>query len=189
MTSRNRSIPINLSVVIATLFLLTCTYKNGVIEPLYVPSITFTGNFAYGSSTAGTPETLAGTFAYPNRCYSQGDTVFMYFYSHDYALSQLSEGKLITFQLYRTDSNYIVTGDGIFHCVDYSTGQSTSSYYVTLADTNGRSFGFHMKAESFSHQAGGKIDLTEIAVNPEVLASGLSMTISKGEIHGNVQPK
>ena len=180
---------LKLSLVIIVPVLLTCTFKNGAFGPIYVPAITFTGEFVYGSSTAGTPETLAGTFSYPNRCYNQGDTMFMYFYSSDYALSQLSEGKMIMLELYRTDSNYIVTGDGIFHCVDYSTGQSSASYYVTLSDTNSTQFMFHMKAESFSRQIGGKIDLTEIVINPRVLASGLAMNISKAEIHGNVQAK
>jgi hypothetical protein len=173
----------------AAILFITCTTPLQKIP--YEPDILFYGCFDYNKTGACTPETLPGYPAYPNRCYYSGDTTYLYFYSSDYSpTSSGCLGKMVRFQVYKTDSTYITTRCAVFHMSDCATGRTGMTYEVSPSDTINHDIFLRMKIERFSRVIGAPVSLSEIAVTPRTLGPGsMPLTITKGAITGKMDGK
>jgi hypothetical protein len=172
---------------VAALLCLLCTLP--LKEIPYVPHIIFTGCFDYNQTGACTPETLVGSVGYPNKCYTSGDTVYMYFYTSDYSSPSPCKGKMMWFHIYRTDSTYITTRDAVFHMSDCTTGTSNLTYAVVLSDTLYPDYFLRMKLDNFSQTLGETVLLTDITISPRTLGGNMPLAITKGRISGSMGTK
>lgn len=165
------------------LCLLSCS-RTSPLNPLpYAPVIRFDGYFVDGDQFS-----WPGNRFYPNRCFTSGDTMMMYFYSEDYQQSPWKGDQLRLEVFYVDSGGYITTHGALFHLSRYSFGPTNLTYDVAPEDTILERYSLSMKVDRFAMQGGAGISLSEIGVTPRVSGQGtFPLAITKGTITGSVE--
>jgi hypothetical protein len=167
--------------IVFILLAFSCSNSSGpAFNFLYNPAVTLSGYFN------GSYYNLCGNYYWQNKCFLNGDTIMMYFYSEDFSeQNRIRTGDMVRMEIYPGNDHLIGTKQTLFHMTRYRN--TVTTYNVDPSDTITSREWIEMSAASLGRVAGLPIEIDSVKVCAVPVTSGEQLSMIRGHISGTIQ--